>query len=412
MPGAQAGSQNFELLKRLIQTAERGKFDLFFLADAVNSSPTMHPSMVVRLEPITLLAALAGLTTHIGLAATANTTYSEPYNLARLFASLDHLSGGRAAWNVVAGAFPEAAGNFGHDAHPSLEERYARAREFIAVAKGLWDSWEADALLVMDQASGVYIDPDKMHPLDHRGAHFAVAGPLNITRPPQGYPVIMQAGGSELGRDLAAATGEVIYSVAPTLQVGKEFRDDIRRRAEKLGRDPDHFKIMAGVCAIVGESEADARKKLAALGALVDPDKALTALSARLGHDLSGFALDGPLTSLPPGGPMQGHSKAAIAMAHEKNLTISDLRDITSASPHRLVVGTPEQIADELQTWLEAGVGDGYAFSPPWMPGPLDDFVDEVIPILQKRGCFRTEYTDTTLRGHLGLPFPKHPALV
>jgi len=409
MPGALAGSQNFTLLKHLIETAERGKFDLFFLADAVNSSPSMPPSMMLRLEPITLLTALAGCTKHIGLAATASTTYSEPYNLARLFASLDHLSGGRAAWNVVAGAFPEAAGNFGREAHPSLDERYGRAAEFIEVMKGLWDSWEEDSF-VMDQASGRYVDPAKMHPLNHRGEYFSVTGPLNITRPPQGYPVIMQAGGSEPGRDLAAATGEVIYSVAPTLQVGKEFRDDIRRRAEKFGRNPDHIKIMAGVCAIVGETEADARKKLAALGDLVDSATALKTLSDKLGHDLSGYDLDSPMPDLPPGGPMQGHAKAILAMAREKGLTIREVRDATTATSHRLLVGTPEQIADGMEEWLEAGVGDGYAVLPPWFPGPFDDFVDEVVPILQKRGLFRTEYTGTTLRDHLGLPWPEHPA--
>ncbi len=412
MPGAQAGSQNYDLLKHLVTVAERGKFDLFFLADAVNSSPTMHPSMSVRLEPITALTALSTLTTHIGLAATINTSYSEPYNLARLMASLDHLSGGRAAWNVVAGAFPEASRNFGREEHFSHEDRYARAAEYLEVAKALWDSWESDAL-VMDRNSGVYLDPNKMHKVNHRGANFSVEGPLNITRSPQGYPVIMQAGGSEWGRDLAARTAEVVFSVAPTDAVGKEFRDDLRARALRIGRDPDHIKVMAGLTPIIAETEEKAQAKLAELaelGAGSNPEAALRALSERMGHDLSRYDLDGPLPDIPPGGPMQGYAVAILQRAKEKNMTIRQIRDIDAVTPHKLVVGTPEQAADSMERSYRAGVCDGYVILPPWFSEPFELLVDEVVPILQKRGLFREEYEGATLRANLGLPFPEHPA--
>lgn len=410
MTGARAGSQNLDLLKHLVTLAERGKFDLFFLADAVNSSAAMHPSMAVRFEPITLLSVLSTITTHIGLAATVNTSYSEPYNLARMMASLDHLSGGRAAWNVVAGAFPEASRNFGRDDHPSYEERYGRAAEYLQVAKALWDSWEADAL-TMDRGTGLYVDGAKMHAPNHEGAYFSVAGPLNITRPPQGYPVIMQAGGSEWGRDLAARTAEVVYSVAPTDAIGKEFRDDLRARAARIGRNPDHMKIMAGLSPIIGDTQEAAQRKLAELADLDPaPEKALRSLSDKLGHDLSGYDLDGPLPDIPPGGPMQGHAIATMRLARERDLTIRQLRDMNSASSHKLVVGTPEQVADEMESTFRAGVCDGFALSPAWFPEPFERFVDEVVPLLQKRGLFREEYEGGSLRENLGLPFPEHPA--
>ncbi|ODN71761.1 LLM class flavin-dependent oxidoreductase [Methylobrevis pamukkalensis] len=410
LPGAQAGSENLELLKHIAMTAERGKFDLFFLADALNTSPTMHPSMVVRLEPLTLLSVLSTVTSRIGLAATASTTYSEPYNLARLFASLDHLSGGRAAWNIVAGAFPAAAANFSLKEHPEHSERYRIAAEFVEVAKGLWNSWEDDAV-VMDKDSGVYVDAAKMHVLDHHGAHFNVKGPLNISRPPQGYPVFIQAGASDTGRDLAASVAEIVFAVLQDLDTAKAFADDLRGRVRKFGRNVDHLKIMPGVCPIVGESEKDARAKLAELGARADAATSLRVLSERMGHDLSAFDLDAPMPQLPPSGMMQGHAVTLAALAARDGLTLRELRDFTSAAMgHRLLLGTPEQIADGLEEWFVAGAADGFNVMPPWFPGALDDFVDHVVPVLQKRGLFRTEYEGTTLRDHLGLPRPAHPA--
>jgi FMN-dependent oxidoreductase (nitrilotriacetate monooxygenase family) len=366
--------------------------------------------MVLRLEPLTLLAALAMTTSRVGLGATASTTYSAPYNLARAFASIDHMSGGRAAWNVVTGAFAEAAANFSRDSHPPHDERYAAAAEFVTVCKGLWDSWE-DGALVMDKASGTFLDAAKMHVLDHKGRFYSVKGPLNITRPPQGYPVIIQAGASDTGRDLAASVAEIVFTVQQDMEAGKVFADDLRARARKFGRDPAHMKILPGVCPIVGSTEAEAKKKLAELSELADPVYALKALSERLGHDLSSYPLDGPVPELPPSTVMQGHAVTLSAMAKKHNMTLRELRDFTAvAVGHRLLCGTPEHIADGLEEWFVAGAADGFNILPPWFPGAFDDFVDHVVPVLQRRGLFRRDYTGLTLREHLGLPRPAHPA--
>ncbi|TCR60798.1 LLM class flavin-dependent oxidoreductase [Bosea sp. BK604] len=410
MPEAQAGSQNFPLIQQVANTAERGKLDFIFLADAVNTFAGMHPSMVLRLEPLTLLAALAMSTSRIGLAATASTTYTEPYNLARMLASIDHLSGGRVAWNVVTGAFAEAAANFGTAKHPPHEERYAIAEEFVKVAKGLWDSWEEDSF-VMDKASGKYVDADKMHVLNHHGKFFQVKGPLNITRPPQGYPVILQAGASDTGCNFAAAEADVVFVVQQNKDAALAFANRLRGLAEQYGRNPAHLKIMPGICPIVGSTEAEARAKLAELGALVDPVYAMKVLSERTGHDMSVFPLDGPVPELPPSTIMQGHAITLAKTARERNMTVRELRDFVGMSMgHKLICGSPEQIADELEDWFRAGAGDGFNLLPPWFPGGMDDFVDHVVPVLQKRGLFRTEYTGHTLREHLGIPRPDHPA--
>ena len=411
LPEAQAGAENFPLLLRIAQTAERGKFDLLFLADALNTGPTVHPSIMVRLEPLTLLAALASCTSRIGLAATASTTYSEPYNLARAFASIDHISGGRAAWNVVTGAFAEAAANFGRESHPSHSTRYAIAAEFVDVVRGLWDSWE-DGAIIMDKAGGRFAEIEKMHYLDHKGEFFSVRGPLNISRPPQGHPVIIQAGASETGRDLAASIAEIVYAVQQELEPAKAFAEDLRARAAKFGRDPNHIKILPGVCPIIGESEADAKRKLTALGEVSDPVAALKILSERLGHDLSPFPLDGPVPTLPPSGVMQGHAVTLSALAKKHDMSLRELRDFTAAAMgHRLLCGTPEFVADGLEEWFVAGAADGFNLMPPWFPGAFDDFVDQVVPILQRRGLFRIEYAGRTLRDHLNLPRPPHSRL-
>jgi N-acetyl-S-(2-succino)cysteine monooxygenase len=409
LEGAQAGAENFQLIERIAQTAERAKFDLVFFADALNTGPKVHPSVLVRLEPLTLLAALAMRTSYIGLAATASSTYSDPYNLARAFASIDHLSGGRAAWNVVTGAFPEAAGNFGHASHPPHELRYAIATEFVKVVKGLWDSWE-DGAIVMDKASGQFADISKMHELNHKGEFFSVKGPLNISRPPQGYPVIIQAGASETGKDLAASIAEIVFAVQQDIEVAKKTAADLRERAKKAGRDPSHMKIMPGVCPIIGTSMADAKTKLTKLGEFSDPASALKVLSERLGQDLSSYPLDGPVPALPQSTIMQGHAVTLSALAKKHNMTLRELRDYAaSAMGHRLLLGTPEQVADGLEEWFVAGAADGFNIMPPWFPGAFDDFVEQVVPILQKRGLFRTEYRGHTLRDHLGLPRPSHP---
>jgi FMN-dependent oxidoreductase (nitrilotriacetate monooxygenase family) len=406
MPNAQFGSENFPLLRHLAQTAERGRFDFLFLADALNTGLDAHPGMMLRLEPLTLLAALAMCTERIGLGATVSTTYSDPYNVARMFASIDHLSGGRAAWNVVTGSSPEAAPNFGSRAHPPHGERYAMAAEFLQVVKGLWDSWD-DGALVGDKASGTFVDPARMHVLDHRGPFYNVMGPLNISRPPQGHPVILQAGASEDGRNFAARTAEVVFTVQQDRDEAVAFRRDLRERCVRFGRPENAIKVLPGISAVVDDTEAAAKATIARLAALADPEAAMRVLSDRLGHDLSAFPLDEPVPELPPSGMMQGHAVTLASLARRRRMTLRELRDFTSASSgHRVVHGTPEMVANDLEDWFRAGAADGFVVSCPFYPQPLDDFVDRVVPILVERGVFRAEYEGSTLRDHLGLARP------
>jgi len=409
LPEAQAGAQNYDLIEATAKKAESGKLDFLFLADGLNSFPKMHPSMVLRLEPLTLLGALTRVTTRIGLAVTASTTYTEPYNLARMLASLDHLSGGRIAWNIVTGAFAEAAANFGTTKHPPQKERYAIAEEFVEVVKGLWDSWEEDSF-VMDKTSGEFVDATKMHELNHTGAFYNVKGPLNITRPPQGYPVFMQAGASDTGVNFAAKYGEVVFAVHQNLDTAAAFARRLRDVAASYGRNPADLKLLPGMVPIVGSTEAEAKTKLAELGALTDPVYAMKVLSERVGHDLSSYPLDGPVPELPPSTIMQGHAITLAETARRRKRPVRELRDLVGISMgHKLMCGTPEQIVDEMTEWFDAGAGDGFNLLPAWFPGGFDAFVDHVVPVLQKRGLLRTEYTGHTLREHLGLSRPEHP---
>jgi FMN-dependent oxidoreductase (nitrilotriacetate monooxygenase family) len=411
LPEAEAGSQNFPLIKKVTSKAEQAKLDFVFFADGLNSFAGMHPSMVVRLEPLTLLGALAMSTNNIGLAATASTTYTEPYNLARMLASLDHLTGGRIAWNVVTGAFAEAAENFGNAQHPPHEERYAIAQEFVAVVKGLWDSWEEDSM-VMDKATGKFIDAAKLHVLNHRGKFFTVKGPLNITRPPQGYPVLMQAGASHSGMNFAASLADVVFTVQQNKDTAIAFANRLKTVAEQqYRRDPRHLKVMPGICPVVGSTEAEAKAKLAEIGALTDPVYAMKVLSERMGTDLSSYPLDGPVPELPPSTIMQGHAITLVETARRRNMTVRELRDFVGVSMgHKLMCGTPEQIADEMEEWFQEGAADGFNLLPPYFPGAFEGFADEVVPVLRKRGLFRTDYTGQMLREHLGIPRPEHPA--
>jgi N-acetyl-S-(2-succino)cysteine monooxygenase len=408
LPGAQAGAENLPLIAQIARSAERGKFDMLFLADALNTGADVHPSMMVRLEPLTLLAALAMTTKKLGLAATLSTTYSQPYNVARAFSSIDHISGGRAAWNVVTGAFPQAAANFSSVPHPPHDRRYAMAAEFVDVVRGLWDSWEEGAI-VMNRDTGQFADTSKMHALDHQGEFYTVKGPLNISRMPQGQPVLIQAGASDSGRDFAAQIAEVVFSVQQDMEKAIAFANDLRARAVHFGRDPAHMKIMPGVAPIIGGTEAEARAKLAELGALGDPAAALRVLSERLGRDLSGYDLDGPVPDLPESEWMQGHAVTLTALAKKHRMSLRELRDYAScAMGHRLLVGTPEQVADGLIEWFDSGAADGFNIMPSWFPGAFDDFVDQVVPILQRKGKFRLDYEGATLRDHLGLPQPEN----
>jgi FMN-dependent oxidoreductase (nitrilotriacetate monooxygenase family) len=403
---------NFAHLKRFAQTLERGKFDAFFMADhlavlnmSVDALKRSHT--VTSFEPFTLLSALAVVTEHLGLAATGSTTFDEPYHVARRFASLDHISGGRAGWNIVTTSNPDAALNFGLDDHMEHDERYRRAREFYDVVTGLWDSFADDAF-VRDPASGIYVDPNKMHVLNHKGKYLSVRGPLNIARPIQGWPVIIQAGASEAGRQLAAETAEAVFTAQSSLPVGQAFYRDVKARTEKAGRSRDHIKILPGCFVVVGDTVEEARAKRAKLDSLVHYANAIGSLSIALGHDASKFDPDGPLPDVPESNASQSGRQRAIDLARRENLTVRQLAQRLGGFSGLAMVGTPKTIADEMQEWLETEGSDGFTIQFPYLPGGLDDFVDRVIPELQRRGIFRREYEGKTLRENLGLPRPEN----
>ncbi len=412
-PGAAADANfNWPLQKRFAQTLERGKFDAFFMADHLAllnmpMSALRRSATVTSFDPLTLLPALAAVTERIGLVATASTTYNDPYHIARKFASLDHLSGGRAGWNVVTTSNPDAALNFGLDEAIEHGERYHRGREFYDVVTGLWDSFADDAF-VYDQDSGIVFDPDRMHVLAHKGDHFSVRGPLNVARPVQGWPVIVQAGASDAGRQLAAETAEVIFGAARSLEDGRSFAADVRGRMTAIGRNPNHLKILPAVLVIVGETAAEARAKKATLDALVHPDSGLPNLAMRLGVDISGFDLDAPLPELPESNASKSAQKTLVEMGRRDNLTVRQLAQFAGGYGGLEFVGTASDIADEMQRWLEAGASDGFNVMFHTVPAGIDEFVELVVPELQRRGLFRRDYEGTTLRDHLGLPRPEN----
>jgi FMN-dependent oxidoreductase (nitrilotriacetate monooxygenase family) len=405
---------NFNLshIKRFAQTLERGRFDAFFMADhlAVLNMPVKalrRSHTVTSFEPFTLLSYLAGATERIGLVATASTTFDAPYHIARRFASLDHISGGRAGWNIVTTSNPDAALNFGLEEHVEHDERYRRAREFYDVVTGLWDSFADDAF-VRDVAEGIYVDPSKMHVLAHKGEHLSVRGPLNIARPIQGWPVIVQAGASEAGRQLAAETAEVVFAAESTLAGAKGFYADVKGRMEKLGRPRDHLKILPGAFVVIGDSLAEAREKRERLDSLVHYDSSISSLSVILGHDASGFDPDGPLPDIPETNASQSGRKRAIELARREHLTVRQLAQRFGGYGGLSFVGTPASIADEMQAWLVEEGSDGFNVLFPYLPGGLDDFVEKLVPELQRRGIYRREYEGQTLRENLGLPRPKN----
>lgn len=410
-PGAYADANfNFQHMARFIQKLEHGRFDAFFMADhlAVLNMPIdalKRSHTVTSFDPLTLLPALAVLTKHIGLVATASTTFEEPYLVARRFASLDHISGGRAGWNIVTTSNPNAALNFGLEQHVEHAERYRRGREFFDVVTGLWDSW-ADNAFVRDVASGTFFDPDKMHVLDHKGEFFSVRGPVNIARPVQGWPVIVQAGASEPGKQLAAETAEVVFTAAPTLADGQRFYADVKGRMEKIGRSPDHLKILPGAFVVVGETVEEARAKRAKLDSLVHYESAIASLSIAIGHDASRFDPDGPLPRLPESNASKSGQQRVVELAEREKLTVRQLAQRLGGYAGLSFVGTPKTIADEMENWLESRGSDGFNVMFPYLPGGLDDFVDLVVPELQRRGIFRLEYQGRTLRENLGLPRP------
>jgi alkanesulfonate monooxygenase len=408
--GSPDANFNFTHLKRFAQKLEQGKFDAFFMADhlAVLNMPMealKRSATVTSFDPPTLLPALAVVTERLGLIATASTTFDQPYHVARRFAALDHLSGGRAGWNVVTTSNPDAALNFGLDEHVEHGERYDRGREFVDVVTGLWDSWADDAF-IRDVESGIYFDPEKMHVLNHKGPHFSVRGPLNVARPIQGWPVIVQAGASEAGRQLAAETAEVIFAAPGNLAGGKSFYADVKGRMDKLGRSRDHLKILPGAFVVVGETVEEARAKRAHLDSLVHYESAIASLSISLGHDASKFDPDGPLPDIPETNQSKSGRERAIALAKRENLTVRQLAQRFGGYAGLSFVGTPKTIADEMEQWLVEDGSDGFNIMFPYLPAGLDDFVDRVVPELQRRGIFRREYEGRTLRENLGLPRP------
>lgn len=397
---------------RIAQIGERGRFDFLFLADTNaffygdDLNTMRRTSDLLRLEPLTLLSYVAAVTDHIGLICTATTTYLEPFHVSRLFASLDKISGGRAGWNLVTSSAPAEALNFSHQEHPGADERYDRAGEFVDVVLGLWDSWEDDAI-VADRQSGIYFDPQRVHRLDHRGKHFSVRGPLSLQRSPQGRPVIVQAGQSSPGRDLAARTAEVVFTVQQDLGEAQDFYADIKRRAAAFGREPASIKVMPGLLPVVGATRQAAEERLARIQSLIDPEIGLARLSAMVGADLSGYPEDGPLPEIAPSVEQQGRQKVLIDLARRENLTIRELyQRVTGVRVHRVLCGTAEDIADSMEEWCSAGAADGFVIMSLTYPVELELFVEQVVPLLQHRGLFRKDYQSRTLRGNLGLPVP------
>ena len=393
---------------RAARVAERGKLDAIFLADtpAINDRIEYRPFMA--LEPTIVLASVAAATTHVGLIATASTSYNEPYNLARRFATLDLVSRGRVGWNVVTTADAAAGRNFGFAEVSEHGARYARAREFTEVVHALWDSWEDDALLG-EKASGRFVDGNKVHAIDHRGAHYSVAGPLTVPRSPQGRPVTVQAGGSEDGRELAAATADAVFSLAQTIADGVAYAADLRARATRYGRDPGSIVVLPGLATVIGATEAEARQRQDALWELVPLEYSLARLAGTLRIAPELLDLDEPLPDPLPLPPDANHTMftGTVALARRDHLTVRQLlRALGGGVGHRIIVGTPERIADDIEEWFHSGAADGFNLMPDVLPDGLEAFVDAVVPILQRRGLFRRDYEGSTLRDHLGLTKP------
>jgi len=396
------------------QTAERALFDFVFNADSNSTFGPDDPEMwkrtavAMRIEPLTLLGALAAVTSHIGLISTATTTYLDPFHVARMFATLDQMSQGRVGWNVVTSSAASEAFNFSHDKHAAHDDRYRRAAEFIEVTQGLWDTWEDDAF-VMDKAQGLFFHPAKLHMLHHKGEHFSVGGALMVTRSPQGQPVIVQAGQSDAGRELAARTAEVLFTVQQQFAPAKAFYADLKARVARYGRSPDSLKIMPGVVTVVGRTKDEAQEKFDKLQALIHPELGVAALSDIVGLDLTPFPLDGPLPDVPLSNTQQGRQKMVVEMSRSENLTIRQLyKRVATARGHRVALGTAADIADALEEWYRGNAADGFNIMPQVFPAGVNEFCELVIPELQRRGLFRTQYEGKTLRENVGLPRPKN----
>ncbi|KQV05407.1 MULTISPECIES: LLM class flavin-dependent oxidoreductase [unclassified Kitasatospora] len=395
--------------QRLAQTAEAASFDSVFLADGVEARSDGGWGLISHFEPFTLLTALAVVTERIGLIGTVSTGFSEPYNLARQFASLDHISHGRAGWNIVTSAGERSAQNFSRSANQEHAVRYQRAAEFLDVVTALWDSWE-DGALTLDRATGAFADAGRVHEIDHVGEHFQVRGPLNIPRPPQGHPLLVQAGSSDNGRAFAARWAEAVFTAQQTLAEGQSFYADLKRQAAGFGRAPEQVVVLPGVVPVLGSTEEEAHRLDRELDDLINPARSVGVLSTVLGIDLTDHPLDEPLPPLPPVTEING-AKSRFELirdlAERDRLTLRQLVGrLGGGRGHQVVVGTPEQLADHIETWFTQGAADGFNIMPPILPDGLTDFVEQVLPILRKRGLFREGYTGRTLREHYGLPRP------
>ena len=416
-PNAQADAGiNIDHYVRLAQTAEAAGLDFIFFADSVAVAERKPRSLArsaqytAYFEPLTLLSALAMVTKHIGLVSTATTSYNEPYHVARKFASLDHISHGRAGWNVVTSGNAAEAWNFGRDEHYEHEARYVRAREFVQVVHGLWDSWDDDAF-IRDKATGVFLDPAKMHVLDHNGPHFKVRGPLNVPRPPQGHPVIVQAGTSPSGRELAAETAEAVFTSELNIEGQGSYYKDVKARMARFGRKPEDMKILPGLTAVVAPTEKEAREKWAYLQSLIHPDVGLDYLTMLIGMDLTNVDPDAPFPELEMGPTVTSHGmfKSIIGIARKDKLTTRQLWERLAGSRGKAtMIGSVAQVADEMQRWFTAGACDGFILQPSYLPGELDDICTLLIPELRTRGLIRVGYDGcTTLRDNLELVRPK-----
>lgn len=401
---------DIRLYQDIARRAEAAKLDAIFFADAPVLDGNIRYSAKHRLEPITMLAALAAVTEKIGFIATASTTYYEPYNLARLFASVDHISGGRVGWNIVTTSVDTAAANFNRDKHPPHADRYRQAEEFVDVVTKLWDSWEDDAI-VADKESGLFADTDRIHPANHEGEFYRVRGALNVSRSPQGRPIYVQAGSSEEGRGFAARYAEAIFTAHQTIESAKAFYSDIKRRTAAAGRNPAHVRILPGISPFIAGTETDAKKLEAEFNDLIQPAFSLTQLNRITGIDLGNADLDKPL----PREAVEATRGRADSSRHQLVLDVIDrenptirqlLHRLAGGRGHKVIAGTPEQVADWIETWFREGAADGFNIMPPWLTGGFDIFIDEVVPLLRKRGLFREDYSGDTLRDHYGLPRP------
>ena len=416
-PRARAdGGHSFSYYLGLAKTAEQGLFDLIFLSDGVgirthysSKEELAKWGRMVHFEPLTLLSALAVCTRHIGLVATASTTYNEPFHIARKFASLDHLSNGRSGWNIVTSVTDAEAQNFNRSRQPEHAARYQRAEEFVTVAKGLWNSWQDDAF-IYDKERGQFFDPEKLSILDHRGEHFQVRGPLNVARSPQGMPVLVQAGSSPTGVAFASRHAEVVFTAQQTLSQARAYYKSVKTAAAKAGRDSSQLVIMPGLFPVVAESKAAAEDLFQELQSGVDLEAALGLLADRLGGvDVSTFDLDKPLPALAETQGSISRQMLIIEKAQEENLTVRELAlKIAGGRGHCVAIGTPDMIADHIEEWFTGGGCDGFNVMPPMLPSGLEDFVRLVVPELQRRGLHRRAYESTMLRGHLGLNCPNH----